>query len=417
MQRGSDDGGQRGSDGDGSLRSGAQSDRGPGEGRRSWPCPSRSGRHEPYGHRTGRCHPAHRQESNRRQGDIVQIDGVTRHNAGTSLGERLRLQRTDYRPAKKVRLAPLTAPRYARKENEDHYVGRLLEGLVLVEGDRVRATLMGTRSQDFTVLQTWPKGPVVIQPTTTIEVSRRGGGIEVLPQRIAYEDIGGLQRELGSIREMIELPLRYPEIFERLGIEAPKGVLLHGPPGCSKTLIARAVANETDAKFFSLRGPEIMHKFYGESEAHLRRVFEQARPGPSIIFLDEIDAIAPKRTALSGEQQVERRVVSQLLTLMDGLEARGQVIVIGATNIPDALDPALRRPGRFDREIAIGVPDKTGRLDVLQVHTRGMPLADDIDLERLAQVTYGYVGADLHALCREAAMARLRKILPNIDFG
>lgn len=226
---------------------------------------------------------------------IVQIDGVTRHNAGTSLGERLRLQRTDYRPAKKVRLAPLTAPRYARKENEDHYVGRLLEGLVLVEGDRVRATLMGTRSQDFTVLQTWPKGPVVIQPTTTIEVSRRGGGIEVLPQRIAYEDIGGLQRELGFIREMIELPLRYPEIFERLGIEAPKGVLLHGPPGCGKTLIARAVANETDAKFFSLRGPEIMHKFYGESEAHLRRVFEQARAGPSIIFLDEIDAIAPKR--------------------------------------------------------------------------------------------------------------------------
>ena len=348
---------------------------------------------------------------------IVQIDGVTRHNAGTSLGERLRLQRTDYRPAKKVRLAPLTAPRYARKENEDHYVGRLLEGLVLVEGDRVRATLMGTRSQDFTVLQTWPKGPVVIQPTTTIEVSRRGGGIEVLPQRIAYEDIGGLQRELGSIREMIELPLRYPEIFERLGIEAPKGVLLHGPPGCGKTLIARAVANETDAKFFSLRGPEIMHKFYGESEAHLRRVFEQARAGPSIIFLDEIDAIAPKRTALSGEQQVERRVVSQLLTLMDGLEERGQVIVIGATNIPDALDPALRRPGRFDREITIGVPDKTGRLEVLQVHTRGMPLAEDVDLERLAQVTYGYVGADLHALCREAAMARLRKILPNIDFG
>jgi transitional endoplasmic reticulum ATPase len=347
---------------------------------------------------------------------IVQIDGVTRHNAGTSLGERLRLQRTDYRPAKKVRLAP-TAPRYARKENEDNYVGRLLEGLVLVEGDRVRATLMGTRSQDFTVLQTWPKGPVVIQPTTTIEVSRRGGGIEVLPQRIAYEDIGGLERELGSIREMIELPLRYPEIFERLGIEAPKGVLLHGPPGCGKTLIARAVANETDAKFFSLRGPEIMHKFYGESEAHLRRVFEQARAGPSIIFLDEIDAIAPKRTALSGEQQVERRVVSQLLTLMDGLEERGQVIVIGATNIPDALDPALRRPGRFDREITIGVPDKTGRLEVLQVHTRGMPLAEDVDLERLAQVTYGYVGADLHALCREAAMARLRKILPNIDFG
>jgi transitional endoplasmic reticulum ATPase len=346
---------------------------------------------------------------------IVQIDGLTRHNAGAALGERMRLQRAEHRSAKKVRLAPLTALRYARKEGEDQYVARLLEGLVLVEGDRVRATPMGTRSQDFTVLQTWPKGPVIIQPMTTIEISRRNG-IEVLPQRIAYEDIGGLQRELGSIREMIELPLRYPEIFERLGIEAPKGVLLHGPPGCGKTLIARAVANETDAKFFGLRGPEIMHKFYGESEAHLRRVFEQARAGPSIIFLDEIDAIAPKRTALSGEQQVERRIVSQLLTLMDGLEARGQVIVIGATNIPDALDPALRRPGRFDREIAIGVPDKTGRLEVLQVHTRGMPLAEDVDLERLAQVTHGYVGADLHALCREAAMARLRKVLPNIDF-
>jgi len=347
---------------------------------------------------------------------IVQIDGLTRHNAGAGLGERLRLQRAEYRPAKKVRLAPLITLRYARKGGEDRYVGRLLEGLVLLEGDRVRATLMGTRSQDFTVLQTWPKGPVVIQPMTTIEISRRGGGIEVLPQRIAYEDIGGLQRELGSIREMLELPLRYPEIFERLGIEAPKGVLLHGPPGCGKTLIARAVANETDAKFFGLRGPEIMHKFYGESEAHLRRVFEEARAGPSIIFLDEIDAIAPKRTALSGEQQVERRVVSQLLTLMDGLEARGQVIVIGATNIPDALDPALRRPGRFDREIAIGVPDKPGRLEIMQVHTRGMPLAEDVDLERLARVTHGYVGADLHALCREAAMARLRRILPSIDF-
>ena len=347
---------------------------------------------------------------------IVQVDGLTRNNAGVSLGERLRLRRSEYHPAKKVRLAPITVLRYARKEREDHYVGRLLEGLALVEGDRVRATLMGTRSQDFTVQQTSPKGPVVIQPMTTIEITRQGGGIEVQPPRIAYEDIGGLQRELGSIREMIELPLRYPEIFERLGIEAPKGVLLHGPPGCGKTLIARAVANETDAKFFSLRGPEIMHKFYGESEAHLRRVFEEARAGPSIIFLDEIDAIAPKRSALGSEQQVERRVVSQLLTLMDGLEGRGQVIVIGATNIPESLDPALRQPGRFDREISIGVPDKTGRLEILQVHSRGMPLAEDVDIARLAHVTHGFVGADLHSLCREAAMARLRKIFPNIDF-
>ena len=347
---------------------------------------------------------------------VVQIDDLTRHNAGVSLGERLHLRRAEYHSARRVQLAPVSAQRYARKEGDDRYVGRLLEGLTLSEGDRVRATFMGMRSQDFTVLQTVPKGPVIMQQATTIEIRHQGGGVEGQPQRIAYEDIGGLQRELGSIREMIELPLRYPEIFERLGIEAPKGVLLHGPPGCGKTLIARAVANETDAKFFSLRGPEIMHKFYGESEAHLRRVFEQARDGPSIIFLDEIDAIAPKRTALGSEQQVERRVVSQLLTLMDGLEARGQVIVIGATNIPDALDPALRRPGRFDREIVIGVPDKTGRLEVLHVHTRGMPLADDVDLDRLAQVTHGYVGADLQSLCREAAMARLRKIFPSIDF-
>jgi transitional endoplasmic reticulum ATPase len=263
------------------------------------------------------------------------------------------------------------------------------------------------------VLKTAPKGPVVIHSATAIEVSREAAGVP--SQRIAYEDIGGLHRELASIREMIELPLRHPEIFDQLGIDPPKGVLLHGPPGCGKTLIARAVANETDAKFFGLSGPEIMHKFYGESEAHLRKVFEQAAAGPSIIFLDEIDAIAPKRTTLGSEQQVERRVVSQLLTLMDGLQARGQVIVIGATNLPDAIDSALRRPGRFDREIAIGVPDKPGRLQILHVHTRGMPLTADVSLDRLAQVTHGFVGADLQSLCREAAMARLRKIFPGFD--
>ena len=293
-------------------------------------------------------------------------------------------------------------------------MAKLLEGLAITEGDRVRATLMGTRTRDFTVLKTVPKGPVLIHLATAIEVSPQQAGAPQ-QQRIAYEDIGGLHRELASIREMIELSLRHPEIFEQLGIDPPKGVLLHGPPGCGKTLIARAVANETDAKFFGLSGPEIMHKFYGESEAHLRKVFEQAASGPSIIFLDEIDAIAPKRNALGSEQQVERRIVSQLLTLMDGLEARGQVIVIGATNLPDSIDPALRRPGRFDREIAIGVPDKPGRLHVLQVHTRGMPLAEDVSLDRLAQVTHGFVGADLQSLCREAAMARLRKIFPDFD--
>ncbi|MGC9953321.1 MAG: CDC48 family AAA ATPase [Rhizomicrobium sp.] len=345
---------------------------------------------------------------------IVQIDGLTRDNAKVGLGGKVRLLATQYAPAVRVKLAP--ADDTSRAKGRDDYVARLLEGLVITEGDRVRATLMGTRTRDFTVLKTVPQGAVVIHPTTAIEVSgQQAGGPQ--QQRIAYEDIGGLQRELASIREMIELPLRHPEIFEQLGIDPPKGVLLCGPPGCGKTLIARAVANETDAKFFGLSGPEIMHKFYGESEAHLRKVFEDAASGPSIIFLDEIDAIAPKRTSLGSEQQVERRVVSQLLTLMDGLKSRGQVIVIGATNIPDAIDPALRRPGRFDREIAIGVPDKPGRLQILQVHSRGMPLAEDVSLDHLAQVTHGFVGADLQSLCREAAMARLRKLFSGFDLG
>ena len=325
---------------------------------------------------------------------IVQVDGLTRDNAKVSLGGKVRLLATPYAAATRVKLAPADDTSHAKGRGD--YVARLLEGLVITEGDRVRATLMGTRTRDFTVLKTVPQGAVVIHPTTTIEVSgQQAGGAQ--QQRIAYEDIGGLHRELASIREMIELPLRRPEIFEQLGIDPPKGVLLYGPPGCGKTLIARAVANETDAKFFGLSGPEIMHKFYGESEAHLRKVFEDAGAGPSIIFLDEIDAIAPKRTSLGSEQQVERRVVSQLLTLMDGLKGRGQVIVIGATNIPDSIDPALRRPGRFDREIAIGVPDKPGRLQILQVHSRGMPLAEDVSLDRLAQVTHGFVGADLRA--------------------
>ena len=235
---------------------------------------------------------------------------------------------------------------------------------------------------------------------------------------ITYEDIGGLRRETQRIREMIELPLKYPEVFERLGIDAPKGVLLYGPPGCGKTLIARAVANETNAHFISIAGPEIIHKFYGESEAHLRQIFEEAeKRAPSIIFLDEIDAIAPKREETSGDKQVEKRVVAQLLALMDGLKSRGRVIVIGATNIPNTLDPALRRPGRFDRELSIAIPDQPGRLEILEIHTRGMPLADDVDLAWLAAVTHGFVGADLEALCREAAMTALRQLIPNIDFG
>jgi transitional endoplasmic reticulum ATPase len=345
---------------------------------------------------------------------VVQIDGLTRDNAKVALGGKVRLAAIAYAPAAKVKLAPSDSS--ARARGREDYVARLLEGLVISEGDRIRATLMGTRTRDFTVLKTVPQGAVVIHPATVIEVTgQQSEGAR--QQRIAYEDIGGLQRELASIREMIELPLRHPHVFERLGIDAPKGVLLCGPPGCGKTLIARAVAGETDAKFFAVSGPEIMHKFYGESEAHLRKVFEEAAGGPAIIFLDEIDAIAPKRASLGSEQQVERRVVSQLLTLMDGLKGRGQIVVIGATNIPDAIDPALRRPGRFDREISIGVPDKPGRLQILQVHSRGMPLADDVSLDHLAQVTHGYVGADLQSLCREAAMARLRKTFSGFDLS
>lgn len=343
---------------------------------------------------------------------IVQIDGLTRDNAKVGLGAKVRLLPTSYANAAKVKLAP--ADDASRAKGRTDYVARLLEGLVVTEGDRIRATLMGTRTRDFIVLKTVPHGAVVVHPATVVDVGGQQSEAG-RQQRIAYEDIGGLQRELSSIREMIELPLRHPEVFERLGIDPPKGVLLCGPPGCGKTLIARAVADETDAKFFAVSGPEIMHKFYGESEAHLRKVFDEASGGPAIIFLDEIDAIAPKRAALGSEQQVERRVVSQLLTLMDGLKGRGQIVVIGATNIPDAIDPALRRPGRFDREISIGVPDKPGRLQILQVHSRGMPLAEDVSLEHLAQVTHGYVGADLQSLCREAAMARLRKTFAGFD--
>ena len=235
--------------------------------------------------------------------------------------------------------------------------------------------------------------------------------------KITYEDIGGLRPHIRRIREMIELPLKYPEVFERLGIEPPKGVFLYGPPGCGKTLIAKAVANETDAYFTHISGPEIMGKFYGESEARLRKVFEDAQAhAPAIVFIDEIDAIAPKREEMGGEKQVERRVVAQLLALMDGLESRGQVIVIAATNIPNVIDPALRRPGRFDREIAIPIPDRNARLDILHIHTRGMPLAKGVDLERLADITHGFVGADLAALCREAAMVTLRQLFPEVDF-
>ena len=283
----------------------------------------------------------------------------------------------------------------------------------LVEGDTTLVMMLG-HAIPFTVTKTRPHGIVKVTTETRLtilnEPAPEGKGLP----RTTYEDIGGLHEEIQRVREMVELPLRHPELFQRLGIEPPKGVLLHGPPGCGKTLLARAVANESEANFFSINGPEIMSKFYGESEARLREIFQQAQQNsPSIIFIDELDAIAPKREEVTGE--VERRVVAQLLALMDGLSGRGNVIVIGATNRPSALDPALRRPGRFDREIEIGVPDKQGRYEIIQIHTRGMPLAEDVDLKKLSEMTHGYTGADVSALCRETAMKALRRYLPQIN--
>jgi transitional endoplasmic reticulum ATPase len=347
---------------------------------------------------------------------IVQIDGITRENAQIGLDEKVTIQKTSQRPASKITLSPITSVGSFEKEKDVKYIGSLMEGLPLTAGDKVRASLFGARSCDFKVLDTIPDGIVLIGPTTLIRMETKGPQ-EIKDTRISYEDIGGLQTQIQRIREMIELPLKYPEVFRRLGVDAPKGVFLYGPPGCGKTLIARAVANETEAYFTHISGPEIMGKFYGESEARLRSVFEDAQKhAPAIIFIDEIDSIAPKREEMGGEKQVERRVVAQLLALMDGLESRGEIIVIAATNIPNTIDPALRRPGRFDREISIPIPDRNGRLQILQIHTRGMPLSEDVSIEKLADITHGFVGADIEALAREAAMSVLRKILPKIDF-
>jgi transitional endoplasmic reticulum ATPase len=345
---------------------------------------------------------------------LIQADGITRENAGASLDMPVTVERCAAQPAQSIVLKPMAGPQRSSR-SQPQYIGRLLEGRAFMAGDRVRVDLVGTSVRDFRVEAVNPRGVVIVTGTTRLQMRDE---VESEQRRtgVSYEDIGGLRREIQRIREMIELPLKYPEVFERLGIEAPKGVLLYGPPGSGKTLIARAVANETNAHFISIAGPEIIHKFYGESEAHLRQIFEEAeKRAPSIIFLDEIDAIAPKREETSGDKQVEKRVVAQLLALMDGLKSRGRVIVIGATNIPNTLDAALRRPGRFDRELSIAIPDQPGRLEILDIHTRGMPLADDVDLNWLSAVTHGFVGADMEALCREAAMTALRRILPSID--
>ncbi len=352
---------------------------------------------------------------------LIQMDGILRANTGAGLDERVKVRLVKAQPARAIVLAPVENLRAAFGADQARYLARLLDGIPVVPGDRVRVDLIGTSAKTFTVIESTPAGPVLIGPTTSIRISSpksTGTDKSAVTSAITYEDIGGLRRELRRIREMIELPLRYPEVFERLGIDPPKGVLLYGPPGCGKTLIARAVAQETSATFLHINGPEIIDKFYGASEAQLRNLFEEARKkAPAIIFIDEIDAIAPKREDMSGDRQVERRVVAQLLGLMDGLESRGNVIVIAATNIPNTLDPALRRPGRFDREIGISVPDKDGRREILDIHTRGMPLESDVDVDRLAAITHGFVGADLEALGREAAMSALRRLMPDIDFA
>jgi transitional endoplasmic reticulum ATPase len=342
----------------------------------------------------------------------VQLDGISRENAGAGIDDFVQVRKIACRSGERVVLTPITI---TPADRDLRYIGSLLDGLPVVEGDRIRATLFGSRTADFKVEALTPRGPVLINPTTTLVIGKAGVQ-EPRRAAVSYEDVGGLKPQLQRIREMIELPLRYPELFERLGIDAPKGVLLHGPPGGGKTLIARTIAHETEANFFSVSGPEVVHKFYGESEAHLRKIFEEAsRKGPSIIFMDEIDAIAPRREQVVGD--VEKRVVAQLLALMDGLTKRQNVIVIAATNIPNALDPALRRPGRFDREIAIPIPDRHGRQEILEIHSRGMPLAQDVDMGHLAEITHGFVGADLEALCREAAMICLRRLMPDIDYG
>ena len=356
----------------------------------------------------------------RRGTGVVQLDGVLRHNADTALGDTVRLAPTEIRPAAQVTLRPEGG---MPTDQDLDYLGRLADGLPVQQGDRLRVTLFGSEWIDFVVESTRPGEAVLIHAQTRLTVQpaqdsddASATGAPRRRRRLTYEDIGGLDGPLRRVREMIELPLQHPGVFERLGIQAPSGVLLTGPPGCGKTLLARTIAAENDASFFSIGGPEVIRKFYGESEAELRSVFEQAeKDAPSILFIDEIDALAPNRSQVEGE--VEKRVVATLLSLMDGMSPRRGVVVIAATNRPNALDPALRRAGRFDREIAIPIPDRIGRRDILAVHTRGMPLDDGADLDRLANTTHGFVGADLEALCREAAMAALRRNLPGFGSG
>jgi transitional endoplasmic reticulum ATPase len=355
-----------------------------------------------------RCLPLYPSDEGR---GIMRTDGLIRNNAGVAIGDMVVVKKIKTPPAEKVVVAPLDAV----PPIDERYLADALESVPVMKGDNVMVPYFGGRLT-FQVTGLSPAGEAaLITRKTVFVISEKLEALRGVPE-VTYEDIGGIKDEIQKVREMIELPLRHPEIFEKLGVEAPKGVLLYGPPGTGKTLLAKAVSTESNAHFIPIGGPEIMSKFYGESEARLREIFKEAKEkAPTIIFIDEIDSIAPKREEVTGE--VERRVVSQLLSLMDGLEARGKVIVIAATNRPNAIDPALRRPGRFDREIEIKVPDKKGRYEILQIHTRHMPLTQDVDLERLAAVTHGFVGADAEYLCKEAAMKTLRRMLPVLKLG
>lgn len=356
--------------------------------------------------------PAYPEDQN---AGIIRMDKLLRNNADVGLSEKVSVSKANAKNAKVVTLAPFQTP-VAIDYSFENFVKRKLLGYPLTEDDTVLIPILG-KSLPFTVTSTNPKGIIRITEDTELKVVDKPVQVsdEALP-RTSYEDIGGLGDQIRRIREMVELPMKHPELFQKLGIDPPKGVLLHGPPGCGKTLIAKAVANESASNFVVINGPEIMSKFYGESEQRLRQIFKDAMAkAPTIIFIDELDAIASKRAEVTGE--VERRVVAQLLALMDGMVSRGEVMVVGATNRPNAIDPALRRPGRFDREIEIGVPDRDGRREILLIHSRGMPLAKDVNLDQTAEKTHGYVGADLQALCREAAMKALRRFLPDIDFA
>ena len=340
---------------------------------------------------------------------LIQIDGITRENAKAFVGGKVKIRKTTRKTAATVVISPLDFTNILPDDKEVDQFPKVLQGLSTILGDKLNIPFLGGKDRLFLVEATSPQGAVIINQQTKFVLKKPDFTLEP-SARVSYEHIGGLEKEVRLVREMVELPLRYSEVFEKLGIEAPKGVLLYGPPGTGKTLIARAIASETRLHFIRVNGPEIIHKFYGESEARLREIFEEATlKAPSVIFIDEIDAIAPKRAEVLGD--VEKRVVAQLLALMDGMVSRGHVIVIGATNIPEVIDPALRRPGRFDREVVIPVPNVEGRRSILNIHSSRMPLAPDVDLDRLASITHAFVGADIEALCKEAGMVALRRYL------